>query len=221
MATWGAVAAAAVVVVGVGGAALRAGDHDSGNSSAPATTRVETATSTPTNVPDTTTEPDTVPPATAGGEPTTSPVTSDEAAFDRAVAYLGGLAVTEDPSCQLSAANPTLGEVGQLEEIGVDCSLTTGSGAPIQFRSVVLRPGVAVQQYLDGLAAAPALKVVGGSLPNEPDGPYLDLSGRLQDGRTYWCRAWGQAPVADDTNAVAIACGDTLADVADFWRLHR
>jgi TIR domain len=223
LATWGAVAAAAVVVVGVGGAALRTGDHDSGNSSAPATTRAVTATSTPTNVsPDTaSTEPDTVPPTTAGGEPTTSLVTSGEAAFDRAVAYLGGLAVTEDPSCQLSAANPTLGEVGQLEEIGVDCSLTTGSGAPIQFRSVVLRPGVAVQQYLDGLAAAPALKVVGGSLPNEPDGPYLDLSGRLQDGRTYWCRAWGQAPVADDTNAVAIACGDTLADVADFWRLHR
>ena len=132
------------------------------------------------------------------------------------------LAVANDPSCRLSAANPTLGEVGSLEEIGVDCTLTVaGSGAPIEFRSIVLRPGVTVQRYLDGLAAAPGLQVVGGSLAGDPDGPYLDLSGRLQDGRTYSCRAWGQAPVAADTSAVAIVCGATMADVVDFWRLHK
>ena len=189
------------MVLGVGGAALRAGD-DSGNNSAPATTRV--ATSTQTNAP-----------------PTTEPVSSNDAAFDRAVAYLGGLAVAQDPSCRLSAANPALGEVGALEEVGVDCTLTAASGASVDFRSVVLRPGVAVQQYLDGLAAAPGLQVVGGSLPSDPDGPYLDIGGRLPDGRTYSCRSWGQAPVAADTNAIAIACSASMADVVDFWRLHR
>jgi hypothetical protein len=205
MATWGAVAAAAIVVLGVGGAALRAGD-DSGNNSAPATTRV--ATSTPTNAPPTTV-------------PTTEPVSSNDAAFDRAVTYLGGLAVAQDPSCRLSAANPALGEAGALEEVGVDCTLTAASGASVDFRSVVLRPGVTVQQYLDGLAAAPGLQVVGGSLPSDPDGPYLDIGGRLPDGRTYSCRSWGQAPVAADTNAIAIACSASMADVVDFWRLHR
>ena len=148
------------------------------------------------------------------------PATND-AAFDRAVAYLGGLAVAQDPSCRLSAANPALGEVGALEEVGVDCTLTAGSGASVDFRSVVLRPGVTVQRYLDGLAAAPGLQVVGGSLPSDPDGPYLDIGGRLPDGRTYSCRAWGQAPVAADTNAIAIACSGSMADVVDFWRLHR
>ncbi len=122
----------------------------------------------------------------------TEPVSSDDAAFDRAVAYLGGLAVAQDPSCRLSAANPALGEVGALEEVGVDCTLTAASGASVDFRSVVLRPGVTVQQYLDGLAAAPGLQVVGGSLPSDPDGPYLDIGGRLPDGRTYSCRAWGR-----------------------------
>jgi hypothetical protein len=147
---------------------------------------------------------------------------TDDAAFDRAVAYLGGLAATQDPSCRLSAANPSLGEVGVLEEVGVDCTLTAaGSGARVDFRSIVLRPGVTVQSYLDGLAAAPGLRVVGGSLSGDPDGPYLDLSVRLQDGSTYSCRAWGLAPVALDTNAVAIACSASMADVMDFWRLHR
>ena len=129
--------------------------------------------------------------------------------------------MAQDPSCRLSAANPALGEAGALEEVGVDCTLTAASGASVDFRSVVLRPGVTVQQYLDGLAAAPGLQVVGGSLPSDPDGPYLDIGGRLPDGRTYSCRAWGQAPVAADTNAVAIACSGSMADVVDFWRLHR
>jgi hypothetical protein len=146
---------------------------------------------------------------------------TDDAAFDRAVAYLGALPIATDPSCRLSAANPALGEVGALEEVGVDCTLTTTSGARVDFRSVVLHPGVTVQRYLDGLSAAPGLQVVGGSLPGDPDGPYLDIGGRLPDGSTYSCRAWGQAPVADDTSAVAIACSGSMADVVDFWRLHR
>ena len=149
---------------------------------------------------------------------TTEPVSSDDAAFDRAVAYLGGQAVAQDPSCQLSAGDPALGEVGAFEEVGVDCTLTAASGASVDFRSVVLRPGVTVQQYLDGLAAAPGLQVVGASLPSDPDGPYLDIGGRLPDGRTYSCRAWGQPPVAADTNAIAIACSGSMADVVDFWR---
>jgi hypothetical protein len=199
LATWGAVAAAAIVVVGVGGAALRAGDHGGANS-APATTRLQTA---------------------GGGKPTSVPVSSDDAAFDRAVAYLGGQAVAQDPSCQLSAGDPALGEVGAFEEVGVDCILTAASGASVDFRSVVLRPGVTVQQYLDGLAAAPGLQVVGASRPSDPDGPYLDIGGRRAGGRTYSCRAWGQPPVAADTNAIAIACSGSMADVVDFWRVHR
>ena len=214
LATWTAVGAAAVLVAAVGVGVVQAGGHED-RASFPATTRVA---STDTEVLG-------APPTTASGSETSVGPTvpgSDEATFDRAVAYLGALAVANDPSCRLSAANPTLGEVGSLEEIGVDCTLTvTGSGAPIEFRSIVLRPGVTVQRYLDGLAAAPGLQVVGGSLAGDPDGPYLDLSGRLQDGRTYSCRAWGQAPVAADTSAVAIACGATMADVVGFWRLHK
>jgi hypothetical protein len=140
---------------------------------------------------------------------------TDDAAFDRAVAYLGGLAVAQDPSCRRSAADPA------LEEVGVDCTLTAGSGARVDFRSVVLRPGVTVERYLGRLADAPGLQVVGSSRPSDPDGPYLDVSGRTQDGRTFSCRAWGQAPVAADTDAVAIACSGSMEDVVDFWRLHR
>ena len=207
-------AAAAIVVVGVGGAALRAGDHDSGSNSASATTRIATATSSPTNVPPATVS------ATGGAHGGPTVPGTDDAAFDRAVAYLGGLPIANDPSCRLSAANPALGEVGGLEEVGVDCTLTAPSGARVDFRSVVLHPGVTVQRYLDGLATAPGLQIVGGSLPSDPDGPYLDLGGKLPDGSTYSCRAWGQAPVADDTSAVAIACSGSRADVVDFWRLR-
>ena len=212
--TWTAVGAAAVLVAAVGVGVVQAGGHED-RASSPATTRVASTDTEVVGAPPTT---------VSGSETSVGPTVpgSDDATFDRAVAYLGALAVAKDPSCRLTAANPTLGEVGSLEEIGVDCTLTVaGSGAPIQFRSIVLRPGVTVQRYLDGLAAAPGLQVVGGSLADDPDGPYLDLSGRLQDGRTYSCRAWGQAPVAADTSAVAIACGATMADVVDFWRLHK
>src|SRR4029453_19215209 len=102
--------------------------------SSPATTRVEPSDT------DVVVAPPATVPATGGAHGGPTVPGTDDAAFDRAVAYLGGLAVAQDPSCRLSAANPMLGEVGTLEEVGVDCTLiTSGSGARIDFRSVVLR----------------------------------------------------------------------------------
>jgi hypothetical protein len=219
-----------VLVVGVGSAALRSG-HDSGNSSSPATTRITSATSSPTNVPPATVPPDSgaqggpstpdSTPATDGIDSTNPPGTSGDPAFDRAVAYLGALPATADPSCRLTAANPSLGAAGTLEEVGVDCTQTSPAGARVDVRHIVLKAGVAVQQYLDGLASVPGLQVSGGSLPSDPNGPYLDLTGRLQDGSSYSCRAWALPPVDDQTNAVAIACSGAMADVINVWRDDR
>jgi hypothetical protein len=135
------------------------------------------------------------------------------------VAYLAGLPVTKDPSCVLSAPNPALAEVSSFEEVGVDCKLAAPtSGAGVEFRSIVLQPGVPAERYLDGLSRVGGLRVIGGSLPGDANGPYIDVSGSNADGTTYFCRAWHAGQVNRETDVVDIACAGSLDDVIRFWR---
>ena len=206
---WTAVAGALVVAAGVGVVALEGGRERPDSS--PGVRPTDTETAEPPTTRSSTSDVPTSAPSTTGA--------STGATFDRAVAYLGAHPLTGDPSCRLSAANPALGDIASLEEVGVECRLSAPtSGAPVQFRAVVLRPGVAVERYLDGLARVSGLRVIGGSLPADPGGPYLDVMGANADGTSYSCRVWSTRPVDEQTAAVAIACAGLMSDVIDLWR---